>query len=88
MTPRIKITPYKDEDQVNGHWVHRIWLVTDEQTRHLGFASKTVDGTWRGYFSDPSSSQVLRLTAPTFRAVRAVVASAIGIRPAKEGAKA
>lgn len=77
MTPRIKLTPYRKEGKVNGAWVYRIWLVTVEQERHLGFAQRTPSGIWSAVFSNPSSSEVIKRLTPSLRAVRPTVAVAL-----------
>lgn len=79
MTPRIKLLPYRKEGKVNGAWVYEIMLVTSEQERRLGFASKTADGLWSCVFSHPSSSEVIKRLTPTLRTVRCSVSIAIGI---------
>ena len=79
MKPRIKLTPYYDELKVNGAWVREIWLVTDEQTRRLGFASKKANGLWSAVFSHPSSSEVIKRICPTFRTVKTVVSVALEV---------
>lgn len=79
MTPRIKLLPYRQESKVNGAWVYEIMLVTSEQERRLGFASKTADGLWSCVFSHPSSSEVIKRLTPTLRTVRRSVSVAIGI---------
>jgi hypothetical protein len=79
MTPRIKLLPYRQEGKVNGAWVYEIILVTSEQERRLGFASKTAEGLWSCVFSHPSSSEVIKRRTPTLRTVRCSVSIAIGI---------
>ena len=79
MTPRIKLLPYRKEGKVNGAWVYEIILVTSEQERRLGFASKTAEGLWSCVFSHPSSSEVIKILVRYYGWIRRVVARAIGI---------
>lgn len=79
MTPRIKLTPYRQEVKVNGAWVYRIWLVTEEQTRHLGCAQRTHYGIWSAVFFHPCSSEVMKRLTPSLRTVRPTVAVALGL---------
>ena len=80
MTPRIKLLPYRKEGKVNGAWVYEIILVTSEQERRLGFASKTAEGLWSCVFSDPSSSEVIKILVRYYGWIRRVVARVIGIK--------
>jgi hypothetical protein len=80
MTPRIKLLPYRQEGKVNGAWVYEIILVTSEQERRLGFASKTEQRLWSVVFSNPSSSQVIKSLTPYQCHINTLVARAIGIK--------
>lgn len=80
MTPRIKLLPYRREGKVNGAWVYEIMLVTSEQERRLGFASKTAEGLWSCVFSHPSSSEVIKILVRYYGWIRGVTARSIGIK--------